>query len=489
MRRHTFWLVLAGLAAAHIASSVAAAQGVVVRGASSAQYIELQPLVLDSVRYAATDSAWGIYRRTSSGILARCDALNNFCSYFRSAGRNSLVAMTQDLDVTAWGFGEGISVHAQLRARAAAGDARELWPQATQRFDAIDAYIELERAAFRARAGRQWVTSSLGVFNFDGASLLLRPSSALTAELYGGGTLVQGLNRALDANALAPIEDLPPVDGAYVLGATAQFRPSPLGGVRLQYQREIRRDRGVLYSERFGANAEMRTGRAMWSGELTRDLAQGQFNDLSLAFRRTLPLSTAVRVEVRRYVPYFDLWTIWGAFSPVGYSEARGTLDWAPAGSRVALGVSGGRRSYDDTETGVAFLPLRTDGWRVGGTASLRAAERWTLNGSYNMDINFGASSSDEDLALRWTPSDALTLGLRGLAFQNIYEFQIGTGRVVGGGGEIGWRLFPDVRLVADALLYRHTGNNAPQQVDWNQRRGTFRLEWTLGGANPVRIR
>jgi hypothetical protein len=112
MRRHTFWLVLAGLAAAHIASSVAAAQGVVVRGASSAQYIELQPLVLDSVRYAATDSAWGIYRRTSSGILARCDALNNFCSYFRSAGRNSLVAMTQDLDVTAWGFGEGISVHA-----------------------------------------------------------------------------------------------------------------------------------------------------------------------------------------------------------------------------------------------------------------------------------------------------------------------------------------------------------------------------------------
>jgi hypothetical protein len=327
----------------------------------------------------------------------------------------------------------------------------------------------------------------LGVFNFDGAAVVLRPKPWFSTELYAGGTLVQGLNRPLDSDALSPVEDLPPQDGAYLFGATAQFRSGPRGSLKVQYQREIRRDRGALYSERFGANGELNVGRAIWSGELTRDLATGEFNDLSLAVRRPLPLSTSVRLEARRYVPYFDLWTIWGAFAPVAYTEGRANLDWTSR--RLTLGVSGGRRSYDDTETGVAFLPLRTDGWRIGGTGLLRASDTWSVHGSYNMDIGVGASSSDEDVALRWSPSDALTLGVRGLAFQNIYEFQVGSGRVVGGGGEIAWRLFPEVRLVADALLYHHTGKDSPQRVNWNQRRGMLRVEWTLGGANPVRIR
>lgn len=488
MRRHSAGIALT-IALCAAASRRGTAQGVIVRGASSAQYIELQPLALDSVPFALTDTAWGIYRRTASGILTRCDALDRYCSYFRSAPRNSLVAMTQDLDVTGWGFGEGVSVHAQLRARAATGDARDMWPQAAQTFDALDAYAELDRTRARARLGRQWITSSLGVFNFDGGSLLFRPSNVFSADVYGGGTLVQGLNRALDAAALSPVEDLPPTDRAYVIGATAQFRPSAIGAFRVQYQREIRRDRAALNSERVGADAEVYQGRATWSGGLTRDLATGTFNDLSLALRMILPRFAVARVEARRYVPYFDLWTIWGAFAPVGYNELRGNLDWTTGDTRLALGVSGSRRKYEDTETGVAFLPLRTDGWHVGTNASFRAAAAWTIQGIYAADIGFGASSTDGDVALRWSPSDAVSVGLHGLAFQNIYEFQVGQGRVLGGGAEVSARLFPDVRVVADALVYRHTGSDTPQLVNWNQRRSTVRLEWALGGVNQPRIR
>ncbi len=487
MRRHIAGIALTAALVA-VTASRAAAQGVVIRGASSAQYIELQPLVLDSIAYASTDSAYGVYRRTTSGILARCDALNQYCTFLRSASRNALVAMTQDLDVTGWGFGEGISVHAQLRARGAAGDARDLWPQATQTFDALDAYIEMDRSRARARLGRQWITSSLGVFNFDGGSVLLRPMSSVSAEVYGGGTLVSGLNRPLDASVLAPVEDLPPTDGAYVIGATAQLRPNALGAFRVQYQREIRRDRAGLYSERVAADGELHAGKSTLSGELTRDLATGTFNDLSLALRFVLPRSATARIEARHYAPYFDLWTIWGAFAPVGYKEVSGNLDWASSDARVSLGASGGRRSYDDTQSGVAFLPLRASGWRVGATGSFRASNAWSVQGSYNADIDFGASTSDEDVALRWAPSDGLSLALHGLAFQNIYEFQIGSGRVVGGGGEAAVRLFPDLRLVADMLLYHHTGSDAPQLVNWNQRRGTVRLEWTLGSPGALRI-
>src|SRR5579884_1756335 len=114
MRRHSLAIILA-LAYAAEAAAGAGAQGVIIRGASSAQYIELQPLALDSVPFALTDSAWGIYRQTASGILVQCDALGHSCSYFCSAPRTSLVAMTQDLDVTGWGLGEGVSVHTQLR--------------------------------------------------------------------------------------------------------------------------------------------------------------------------------------------------------------------------------------------------------------------------------------------------------------------------------------------------------------------------------------
>ena len=65
------------------------AQGVVISGTSSAQYIELRPLVVDSVPYATTDSAWGHYRRAADGTLARCDALQRFCSFFRSTTPNA----------------------------------------------------------------------------------------------------------------------------------------------------------------------------------------------------------------------------------------------------------------------------------------------------------------------------------------------------------------------------------------------------------------
>jgi hypothetical protein len=483
MKRQAITITIAAMFGVLGAAGPMAAQGIVITGASSAQYIQLQPMTLDSVPYASTDSAYGVYRRTSSGILARCDAANLYCSYLRSTPTSSLLAMTQDLNLTGWGFGQGLSVHADLRARDAAGDARDLWPQAAQRLDVLEAYAELERPSARARLGRQWIQSALGVFNFDGASALWRYSDQISAQAYGGLALVQGLNQEVGPGALAPVEDLPPDVGSYLLGVIGQFRPTTLTSLRLQYQREIRRDRAGLYSERFAANGEWLAGGGTWSGELTRDLATNQFNTLSLSYRRPLVFSTVVRAEIRRYVPFFDLWTIWGAFSPVGYTEGTLSVDWASSDSRLLLGASGGRRSYDNTNTGVGFLPLRTDGWRAGGTGAYRLAPSWLLQGSYDADIDFGASSSDEDLALRWSRGDDLSLGLHALAFQNIYEFQIGSGQVIGGGAEAAFRLSPDVRFVGDLLLYHHTGGDTPQLVNWDQKRATMRLEWALGGA------
>jgi hypothetical protein len=452
-----------------------------ISGASSAQYLELRPLALDSIPYATTTEGWGIYRLTPGGIPANCPSPSGMCTYFRSSNQQSLMAVMQDVDVTAWGLGQGISVHAELRGRTAAGGGRDLWPQAAQRVEALAAYVDVDRSLGRARLGRQWITSTLGVFNFDGAALSLHPVHGISGQVYGGNSLVEGLNRALDAGVLTPVEDIPPGDAAYVIGTMVSLRPTASAAVTAQYQREIRHDRAGLYSERVAATGEMQVGATTLSGVLSRDLATSTFNELSGTIRRPIANVLDASLTARHYAPYFDLWTIWGAFSPVSYDELAGTLRWASRDARVVLGTTGARRSYDETFTGLAYLPLRSSGWRAGTNATFRVTPAVSVLGSYGIDIGPGASSSDGDAAVQWQRPNGTRVALRGTAFQNVGEYQIGDGTVFGVGAESAMRLMPGLQLVGDLFVYRHTSHDQPQLVNWNQRRASVRLEWTLG--------
>ena len=480
MRRQLLFIAAAALCAAALLARTLTGQGVVIAGASSAQYIELRPLVLDSVALSATDSAWGPYRSTSTGVLARCVPGQPYCTYFRSGPQAGLTAMMQDLDITAWGFGQGLSFRSELRGRTAAGDG-ELWPQASQRFDAISVYIEAVRGFGRARVGRQWVTSPLGLYNFDGADYTSPRFHGLSAEVYGGSSLITGLNRPTDQDALAPVEDLPPTSRGILIGAAAQYRPSASGALKVQYQREIRADRTSLYSERIAATTEFGLGPTTWTGQLTHDLATGESNELSASVRAPVLRLFNAALTARHYLPFFDLWTIWGAFSPVGFNEFAGDLRWGASNGMLSLGASGAYRSYENAHTGLTTLPLRSDGWRLGASAMVHPVSAFTIDGRYHIDVGFGASGSDGDLALQWAPSDRYSLAVHGTAFQTIDEFQVGEGRVYGGGGEGAVQLIPAVRLVGDVFVYRHNAHDQPQMVDWNQTRASIRLEWSIG--------
>jgi hypothetical protein len=473
---------IAALGLLAVAAAGAGAQGGVIQGSSSLQFLDMRPVITDSVPFAATDSVSTVLRSTPSGAVTACAIGDAYCYFYKSAPRASLAAFMQDLDVTAWGLRPGLSAYAQVRVRTAGGDARDLWPQANQTLDVLAAYVQYEHASLQARLGRQWVASGLGMFNFDGAAVSMRPIREIGLNLYGGGTLVQGLNRPLDAAVLSPVEDIPPVDRSFLVGGQLQIRPSADGVMQFQYQREVRSDRGALYSERAAATFEFRVPRGSLGGEVTRDFATQTFNDVDAHVAFDPWRGIAPRIEFRHYVPYFDLWTIWGAFSPVGYNEGSAALNWASPAARLALGLSGGYRQYENTYTGVAWLPLRTSGWRVGATGALRATDVWSVQGSYDMDINFGASSTDGAVALRWQPSSRGSLALHGTAFQNIYEFRVGEGRVLGAGLEGTYQIRPDLRLVGDATLYHHTGKNEPDLANWDQRRASLRLEWRVGG-------
>jgi hypothetical protein len=465
-------------AASLLLAAPAAGQGVRITGVSTARYAELATAAPDSVPIESTAGA-GTLRLAPDGTVVRCTEGLAWCHFMGAGERLSTVPLIQDVRASAWGFGQGVRAFAHVRGRAAVGEADDLWPAADDPLDVLAAYVEVDRASYRVRLGRQWQTSSLGWYNFDGLAVAYRPLERLTVEAFGGWSLMRGTNEFHD-DALDGVEPFFPSERAYILGALARVRPAPGMAGTLLYQREIRTDRAALYSERLAADGRVSFGRAAVSGALEADLASGWLNEARLRADVPLGRGFAAAAEVRRYRPFFELWTIWGAFAPVGYGEGSGMLAWGRP-DRLGVRLTGAWRSYDAAHAGLQSAMLRTDGWRVGTDGWWRPAGAWTVSGAYRRHINFGAAQSEADAAVRRDWDGRGHVGAHGALFQSIREFSLGEGVVAGLGADAAWRLNADTRLSGSATAYRHLESPNPGAVDWTQLRATLQLEWAVG--------
>lgn len=477
--RHVLPLVLL---AGTVAAREARGQYVRVSGATWVQSIDLRPLREDSVS-AGDVPGDGIYRTTSNGQVVRCQEGAAFCRFFTSGDRASAAPLTHDVSVAAWGLGQGISFHSQGRFRSSLGGTRRLWPRQDDRFDLIDAYLAIERSSVGARLGRLWSTNALGAYNFDGGAVTLRRWGG-SLEAFGGRALVQGLNEGYVSGEIGAVDDIPPDDEGYLIGVRLRARPTPVTALSVLYQRVVRGDRAGLYSERAAVDLSGRLGRATLDANLAYDVATNSVNDARLRGSGALFGAFNGALEVRRHRPFFELWTIWGAFSPVGFDEGRANLTWRGAGDRLLLDAHGAYRTYAEANTGAGFLPLRSNGWRAGTGATWLPSERISASASYDADIGFGSSRSAASAGVRWTRGDGTHIGASGSAFETIYEFRVGNGRVVGGAVDAALRLTSELRLAADAGIYRHRLSDGAPGTDWSQRRASVRLEWGLG-ADP----
>lgn len=457
-------------------ATVGQAQGVRVSGVTTVQSIDLSPLVNDSVAAVSVTGATD-WRTLSSGVPVFC-GLDQWCRYKRSGARETVVPVWQDVSLAAWGLGEGISVQAQVRARSQLGGGTITWPRANDHFDVLVAYVEVDKPLVRARLGRQWMATGLGAYDFDGLQLHRAFGGKGMAELFGGRSLLAGTDQSHIGGLLGAVDELPADDAAYLLGVRGKYLPTDritLSGV---YQRTIARNRSQLYSERaaFDASARFRTGSVDLN--VVGSIATGTWEEVRLRAASPVSRPWSVMLEGRHHRPFFELWTIWGAFSPVGYDEARTVLTYRPRHATASIGVHGGYRRYDNTDAG---LDLRTSGWRAGADATWQPRPDWTAGANYDIDVGFGGSRSDATASLRYLASSDFFVGVQASALQNIYEFRVGTGRVLGLALDGAYRLTPDVRLAADAGLYRHHGSHGNAVTDWSQRRVSVRLEWTLG--------
>ena len=454
-------LVIVGL------PSMAEAQGFRGSAVTNVRYLTLRPVGVDTIARSDVSFADGVY--TYQGDTVFCPAAGGDCTRYGPRGVVHGVVATEDISATAWGLGlQGLSATFLFRGRSSLADDLA-WPGADDPFDAILAYAQLQRSFYRIRVGRQQNISGLGFTGFDGLDLLLTPVRGIRAEAYGGRSLARGLYDPA-SSALEGITDFVPDQDAYLFGGSLSIEPG-VGGLAatVRYQREIWADRTGLVSERASLDLQSNLpGPFRMDGSLDYDFVFGQLGKGHLTLRSALPGSWGlIELTGRRYVPYFDLNTIWGFFSPTPYHEAEvsGTLlQLRP----LTVWAAAGLRQYGDAEISVLGPPIadRSERYRVG--AAYRA-ERWSASGEYRLETGFGAFLSSGDVTVRWDVHPNLRLDVRGAAFQQIEQFRVGDNTVLGGGlgGVVGLPF--DITLRAGVDYYTQAYENRGGNPDWNQ--------------------
>ena len=442
---------------------------------SSLHLVELRPVGLDSVsRTEVVEDADG--RLLFGGYEVSC--ADELCTGLLPQSKERTIAATQDASFTYWGLGvQGLSATGLIRLRTSfGGDAS--WPRYDDEFDAMLAYAQFVRGSWQVRAGRQELRSGLGFAGYDGVSGAFDRRN-FRLELYGGRSLARGLRQPAN-EALRSLDDFFVDQGVYLIGGGATYRN--LGfTVTGRYHREILADRSGLDSERASLDFSVAIPGARIRGGADYDFAFQRVGKAEVTV--SAPFDDArwlVEVGGRRYIPYFQLSTIWGFFEPVSYSEARVRVAWSGTRSLGAW-VSGSYRSYGDTETSIIGSPLKDDGWRAEGGARWEPTERWSINGRYQFEWVPGALLNSGDVAVRLQLLDALGVALTFASFQQIEEYRLGQGRALGLGGTVDYGITDRLDVFGGFSYMRHRDGGTVYTSPWNQTRAWTSLRWTVG--------
>ena len=461
-----------------VTPAAADAQGIRGWASTTVRYLENQPLQLDTALVG--DVVFGENgEATIDGRRISCSPDRPSCEYYRPAPVQNAVLGTQDIGFTAWGLGlEGLSTTVLLRGRESFSGELQ-WPIYDDPFDILVAYAELRSGPLRFRAGRQEATTGLGFVGFDGGSARY-DGLHLWAEAFGGRSLARGLAEPA-REALQGIEDFVLDREILLVGGSGGWRWSR-GDVGVRYQREIYSNRSALVSERAALDL---TTALPWGlrlrGSMDYDVPFDRLGKSFLTLQKALGSGRYVlEMEARRYVPYFELNTIWGFFSPVPFHEAGLRVSGGfSAGTGFRLGFAG--RRYSDPATTVIFAPLKDDALRA--EAEFLWSPRAGVQVDLGYELDWGASAFlqafDGAVAVDWTPVVRTRVFLT--TFQQIESYRLGDGRAIGGGLALEWAISDRVSVDGRWSLIRNDGGRGGPGDVWNQNRGTLGLRYEFG--------
>ena len=442
--------LMAALLLAAVSAPVAA-QSYRVRMDASSQAVSFRGLVADSIPATQVVSGPGGALQTPDGHAVRCGA-GDWCHYFRAGPALLGVPVTTSASLVMWGLGvEGLTLRATGRLLADLG-ADRVWPGTEPAAQLIEGYVEYRRAELLGRAGRLLVTSRLEPIGFDGASVRSRwDRASLDVGAYGGWGLGQAAALPVSSPALNPLDEWRPRERQIVAGAEAAWLHR-FADARAEYRREIDPVDNSFVSERTALSVVARAAAFRVAGGVDYNLAEGRFGtaDVTLSWLRQ---RVALTAGARRYVPYFSLWTLWGAFSPVPYSAVNASAEYRVS-DRLSVSGRGERYEYADAEVTTALVSgLRDRGWRGSIRATATSGPRWTMHANAGIERGPGASGRFFDGAVAFTPAARFAFDLYGGTLARPLELRYydATSRWIGARGE--WRLGTQERLWADAAF------------------------------------
>jgi hypothetical protein len=474
-------LALWGLACLHPAAAVA--QGYRLRLDSRLQHAAYRGVQVDSIPLGEVIVGPGGGLVTPDGFAVRCGVGAAFCRYFPPGPIRKASPMVTSADITLWRLGlPGLSIRASGRLGVDLGD-EDLWPGTSPDLQLIEGYAEYAARRGSARLGRQLLSNRLGLIGFDGvraSGRLLEPG--LQLEAYAGLGLARASALPVTSPALDPLDEFQPRRRGLLVGGAVGYGRRGVD-LRLDYQREVGRDPNVLFAERIALSGSVQP-LPQWSltAGADYDLANTWVGNADATVRFTSRQVTA-QAGLRQYRPHFDLWTIWGAFSPVPYHAVHGTV-WLTPVPPLQLRGRWERFAFSEAEVSTGLVQVDDDGWRLGVGATYTPLAGLTLDLGYHEEYGPGASSNGVDGNVSWRALPTLALSAYGSTLERPLEFRFNEADVRVFGLEAEWEPTDRLRLALGGAHYQEDRERPDAAtLDWNQTRLHGRVTMFFGSG------
>jgi hypothetical protein len=394
---------------------------------------------------------------TPDSFAVRCGAGADYCTYFppdSSLRGNPLVST---LEASLWGLGvQGLRFRLKGRVGADLSDST-VWPAVKPTVQLLEAYAEYKYRGLTVLGGRFNEISRLGFTGLDGAKVGLRLfDRKLELVGYGGWGLAVGAVIPVTSQWVNPLDQYQPQKRQHVLGGGVGWNLPGFSG-RWLYQREIDggSDQNYLFSERTSLDASWRpVSRITISGGADYNIAVGQFGTADVTVSYATPnrfLGTSI--GWRRYRPYFPLWTIWEAFSPVSYDAGWASVYvWPTRG--LELRGRGEVYGYKETDTATPTVRAENGGWRYSLGIGYNGLRNWRFDYDYTAVKSVGAQAIGWNARVTWEPLRTVFLTADGGRLLRPLEFRYNDVDLWTAALRADWRPLPDVRAMVEARYY-----------------------------------